>query len=174
MLQGVNIVLIWQGCNWIQLRSQGMKEVVWADLTSCWYSICVCMHTLFVSSWCVHMAESLSTDVWVSLTWLRMERSTLCLTWYIAMTSPISTYFSQGCTWAPSQNFVSGNIGITTDLPPPISSSLKLQSAHLRWCATVQLSAVLLVLTHNWTEIFALNSLVCHQSVNLKYIHPFL
>lgn len=43
------------------------EEGVWADSRPCWYSVCVCMHTLFISSWSVHMAVSLSSDVGDSL-----------------------------------------------------------------------------------------------------------
>lgn len=45
LLQGAIIALIWQGYNWIHMRSQGIEEDVWADLKSCWYSICEFLHT---------------------------------------------------------------------------------------------------------------------------------
>lgn len=45
LLQGAIIALIWQGYNWIHMGSQGVEDDVWADLKSCWYSICELLPT---------------------------------------------------------------------------------------------------------------------------------
>lgn len=87
LLQRAIIALIWQGYNWIHMRSQGMKEGIWADLKSCWYSICelFCTHTLFISRF-AHMVGCLRYDVQETRT--HVSRRKLCLHWYVSVTLP--------------------------------------------------------------------------------------